>query len=176
METLRMRAPQRRGSRCGSGQLDPDGWLDRKVQDTFALPGPAGALQDIGKGGGIEDSCGRIANVLHQEANAAGLFIAALLALFVRGLADTGQRSERSFEHPQHKSNRQEIRGLAQGIAAAFAFLAAQDSVVFEFQQDQFEKSLGYMLALSNLGDEHRPIAVFLAQNQQRLQRIFGFM
>jgi len=153
-----------------------NGHLDRIHEGALALAGHPRALQDVGESGRVEDRGSGVAHIFHEQANSASALVAALRAFFVGGFADAGQRRQRTFEHPQDQPDGQQVGRLAQRITATLALLAAQHSMILQFQQDQFEKALGDMLTLGDFGDEQRAIPVLFAQDEQRLEGVFRFV
>src|SRR5208282_3434314 len=63
-----------------------------------------------------------------------------------------------------------------QKISAAFPPPALQNSLVLEFEQDQLEKLPRDFLAPGDIGDQYRPLSVFLGEHHQSLERILGFL
>src|SRR5208282_4750448 len=63
-----------------------------------------------------------------------------------------------------------------QKISAAFPPPALQNSLVLEFEQDQLEKLPRDFLAPGDIGDQYRPLSVFLGEHHQSLEGILGLL
>src|SRR5581483_2915235 len=138
-----------------------------------AADGGLDPLQHVGEGGAVEDARGRIAHVLHHHADAAGAFVATVLAADIGELADAANRGEGAFGIAKNFTEGDLARRAAEEIAAALALLALENPAIAQFEENQFEEFARDSFALGDIGDKDGSLAVFLGQHQCGLQRIF---
>src|SRR5262245_44340549 len=93
--------------------------------------------KDICKTRVVDNIRHRITYFFHHQANAAGFFILAFVAWNIGRLADAGNRRQRPIQHANYASKLNGFWLSPKKIPAAFAFLALQDTVILEFEEDQ---------------------------------------
>ena len=96
-------------------------------------------LDDIGESIPVENVGDGISDVEHQDAETT-MFFVRTTAFAISGLADTGNRGERSIDQPCYLTHRNVFRGPSQQIAAVFTALALQVAGGLELHQDLFQK------------------------------------
>jgi len=123
---------------------------------------------------GDSDAVGQsVAHFLHREPDATGPFLDTLSALHIGHLADARHQGQRSFEHPDDLAEGNLGRLAAQQVAAALPFLAVQEPVALQLQEDRLEKLLREPLPLRKLGDEYRSVVGLFGEHQHRFQAVF---
>jgi len=123
----------------------------------------------------IENPRRGIANLLHRQPHAACDLVDAFGAAHVCGLAHARNGGQRSFEHPNDLAERDFVGPTSKKVTAAFTFLALDDSVPLQLEQDGFQEFLWYRVAFGEIGDQYRSRSCFFSENQQRFQSVLGF-
>src|SRR5208282_623516 len=99
--------------------------------------------------------------------------VAAFTASHVCRLADAWQRCDWPVQYAYYVPNADLLRIAAQEISTALTLLALEESLVLEFEQDQFQKLARNTFALGQIRYEHGTLAVFLGQYHHRLEGVF---
>src|SRR5271154_3064490 len=149
---------------------------DRETQRFVACDHRLDALEHVGQRGRVHYLRSRVAHLFHDNPDAATAFVATLAASHVRRLADAWQRRDRPVQYAYNVPDADLTGVAAEEISAALALLALEQSLVLEFEQNQFQEFARNTLTLRQIGDQHRSLAIFLGQYQHRLERVFRLL
>ena len=122
----------------------------------------------------IENPRRGIAHFFHREADAAAIFVGALAALHVGGLADARHGGQRPFEDADDLTERDFVGFAAEEVAPALAFLAVDEAVALELEQDRLEEFLGDGVAARQVRHEDGTATLFAREGEKRLEAVFG--
>jgi hypothetical protein len=126
--------------------------------------------------GFVKDSSHRVADLLHDHSSPAESVIGALVTLAVGGFAGAGQRRQRTFDQADDVADGDFGRRFGQHVPAALAFLAGDESLAFEIEEDIFEELLRDCFFRRDFCNECRPLAVVSGQRVERPQAILGLL
>jgi hypothetical protein len=143
---------------------------------TAQSTGSADASIQAGQGGVIQDVRGCVSDLFHCQSNPTGIFVYALLARTVGGLAYAWDQRERPFQHPDDLSNRDIAWFPAKGVTAASALLALQETMAGKVQQNRLEEFPWKSLPLSEFRGLNRSSAGFVGERQHRAQTVFQLL
>ncbi len=133
------------------------------------------ALDHLGEAGPVEDAGCAVADLLHDQPDAAGVLVGALFAAHVGGMADAGERGQGTVDDPDHLAERDEGRLAGEEVAPALPLLALEHPVFLEFQEDELQELLGDTLGLGDIRDEDGLSGGLPAQHQKGLERVLCF-
>src|SRR4030095_14471333 len=103
----------------------------------------AGNLRiQAGKRRVVENPRRGVADFLHREPYAAGLFVRTFVASSIRGLADAGRQGKGAFQDPDHLPDRDFRRFAAEDVTAPLPFFAVQQAGPFQLEKDGLKKFL----------------------------------
>src|SRR5579871_6646716 len=137
--------------------------------------GARGLLERAREGRVVEDLGDGVAHLLHDEARAAGRLVGALLAARVSALAHARDRCERAVDDADDVAEYDLGRALREDVAASLALLAVEHARVLELEQNRLEELPWDVLALGEIGDEHRPAPLVAGQGVEGAERIATF-
>src|ERR1019366_4778420 len=146
---------------------------NRKTQRFLAVNYRLDLLEHIGQRCRVHYLRGRVADFLHYESDCTSALVAAFTASHVRHLADTWQRCDWSVQYAYNVPNADQLRIAAKEVSAALTLLALEQSLVLEFEQDQFQKRARNIFALGQVRYKHGSLTVFLIQFHHRLEGVF---
>ena len=124
----------------------------------------------------IKDMCGRVADFLHRQPHAARILLKTLVAAHVGGLADAWHQRQRPVERPDHLTDRDVSRPPAEDISAGATFLALDETVVLQLQENGFEELLRKSLPLSEFRRLNGTASGLIRQDEQRFQPVFRLL
>ena len=120
----------------------------------------------------IEDAGGGVANLFHRQVDATCVFIDALLAAGIRGLADARHQRQGPVQNADHLSDRDVTGFSVEDVAAPPALLALEEPMARQIEEDGLQELLRKSLALSQFGGLNWPAALLVCQQQQGLQSV----
>jgi hypothetical protein len=151
-----------------------------KSDRSYLVRGPgtsheAQFFDQFGQRNVVQHRCHGVANLLHNEASLAAVFVHALGTSAVSRFADAGQRRERTVNRPNDRSNGDRCGWKRQIISAAFAFAAVHQPGMTRLGKNSFEELAGDgLLASDNRGADKSTI-VFPRQAVKRAECIPAF-
>lgn len=126
------------GFRVGDCPLEKrfeDEWMDDLIFSKL----PHRDFHDVSESKSVENVRDCVSNIEHQHAEAAVLFVGTTTA-FVGGLADTGDRGQRTVDKSHDLADGNVFRWPRQKVAAMFSAPALEVTGSLELHQDLFEE------------------------------------
>jgi hypothetical protein len=96
----------------------------------LTVQGARNPPQDVGQGGGVENSCGSVPYVFHHHSNTASVVVAAIAAAHIRRFADARNWGQRPLDNTQDLAEINMVRLTCQEVTSAFPFAALQNTVL----------------------------------------------
>ena len=106
----------------------------------------------------------RVSDLAHDDRGSTGFHIHALITLPELRFACARERRQRAFNQPDHVGQRNLVRRFGEVVAAAFAFLAENNTASLQRQKNLFEESSWNGFILGQLHDQYRALTVLAGQ------------